>query len=387
MTDYRVVVLGLGGIGSAAAYWASRRLGGDVLGIEQFEVGHNRGGSEDHSRIIRLSYHTPAYVELAKAAYRAWEEVEVASGEPLVLRTGGLDLAPAEASIGLDSYRTSMTAAGVPFEELDSGEVMRRWPQWHLSDDVTALFQEQSGLVMASRANARHRRLAIEEGAKLIDGSEVTAIRESAGEVEIEVEGRVVRAGSLLVAAGAWSNRILGQLGVSFPLDVTQEQVVYLESTDPLSFHPSRFPIWIWMDEPSFYGFPIFGEPSVKVAWDRCEIVTDPERRSFEPRADVNDAVTGFVAEHLPAADGGISLAKTCLYTLTPDRDFVVDRVPGTEHVYTAIGAGHAFKFASLLGSILVDLALDRVTRHDIDAFSAERSILHEPEPVKSYMV
>ncbi len=387
MTDYRVVVLGLGGIGSAAAYWCSRRLGGDVLGIEQFEVGHARGGSEDHSRIIRLSYHTPAYVELARAAYAAWEEVEVASGEPLVLRTGGLDLAPAGASIGLDSYRTSMTAAGVPFEELDSDEVMLRWPQWRLSDDVTALFQEQSGLVMASRANATHRRLAGEAGATLIDGSEVTAIRESAGEVEIEVDGRVVRAGSLIVAAGAWSNRLLGQLGVSFPLDVTQEQVVYLESTDPVSFHPGRFPIWIWMDEPSFYGFPIFGEPSVKIAWDRCEIVTDPESRSFEPRADVNDAVAGFAAEHLPAAAGGIRLAKTCLYTLTPDRDFVVDRVPGTDHVYTAIGAGHAFKFASLLGSILADLALDRATRHDIDAFSAQRSILHEPEPVKSYMV
>ncbi|MGH8942849.1 MAG: FAD-dependent oxidoreductase, partial [Acidimicrobiia bacterium] len=108
MTDYRVAVLGLGGIGSAAAYWASRRLGGDVLGVEQFELGHLRGGSEDHSRIIRLSYHTPAYVELAKAAYEAWEQVEVDSGDQLVLRTGGLDLAPANASIGLEDYRASM---------------------------------------------------------------------------------------------------------------------------------------------------------------------------------------------------------------------------------------------------------------------------------------
>ncbi|MDP9143941.1 MAG: FAD-dependent oxidoreductase, partial [Actinomycetota bacterium] len=172
MSEYRVAVLGLGGIGSAAAYWASRRLGADVLGIEQFELGHDRGGSEDHSRIIRLSYHTPAYVELAKAAYGAWEQVEVDSGEQLVLRTGGLDLAPADASIGLDSYRTSMTAAGVPFEELDAAEVMRRWPQWRLPDDVTALFQERSGIAMASRANATHRRLAAENGATLVDGVE-----------------------------------------------------------------------------------------------------------------------------------------------------------------------------------------------------------------------
>lgn len=387
MSEYRVGVLGLGGIGSAAAYWASRRLGGDVLGIEQFEMGHARGGSEDHSRIIRLSYHTPAYVELAKGAYDAWEQVEVDSGEQLILRTGGLDLAPADASIGLESYRSSMTAAGVRFQELDSAEVRRRWPQWALDDDVTALFQERSGIAMASRANATHRRLATENGATLVDGVEVTAIREVGGEVEIEVDGRTYRAGSLIIAAGAWTNRLLGHLGIAFPLEVTLEQVVYMEPQDALPFHPSRFPIWIWMDEPSFYGFPIFGEPAVKIAWDRCEIVTDPDTRSFEPRADVIDGVRDFAVAHLPGAVGRVRLAKTCLYTLPPDRDFIVDRVPGTENVFTAVGAGHAFKFASLLGRVLVDLALDGVTPYDISALSADRPILKEKSPARSYMV
>ena len=387
MTDYRVAVLGLGGIGSAAAYWASRRLGGDVLGVEQFEPGHVRGGSEDHSRIIRLSYHTPAYVELAMGAYKAWEQVEVDSGEQLILRTGGLDLAPATASIGLDDYRSSMTATGVSFEELDASEVMRRWPQWCLPDDVTALFQERSGIAKASRANATHRRLASENGATLVGGAEVSAVREVGGEVEIEVDGRAHRVGSLIVAAGAWTNRVLEAVGVQFPLEVTLEQVVYMEPADRASFHPSRFPIWIWMDEPSFYGFPIFGEPAVKIAWDRCEIVTDPDTRSFEPRADVIDGVREFATQRLPGAVGEIRLAKTCLYTLTPDRDFVVDRVPGTENIYTAIGAGHAFKFASLLGRILTDLALDGETPHDISALTATRPILSEKDPARSYMV
>ncbi len=387
MTDYRVAVLGLGGIGSAAAFWASRRLGGDVLGVEQFELGHTRGGSEDHSRIIRLSYHTPAYVELAKAAYVAWEQVEVESGEQLVLRTGGLDLAPAGASIGLDDYRMSMTAASVPFDELDAAEVMRRWPQWRLSEDVTALYQERSGIAMASRSNETHRRLARENGATLVDGAGVGAIREVEGEVEIEVDGRTHRVGSLIVAAGAWTPTVLGRLGVEIPLEVTLEQVVYMEAADPMSFHPSRFPIWIWMDEPSFYGFPIFGEPAVKIAWDRCEIVTDPESRSFEPRDDVTEAVRGFAARHLPQAVGAVRLAKTCLYTLTPDRDFLLDRVPGTDNIFTVVGAGHAFKFASLLGRILVDLALDGATTHDISALAADRPILQEKDPVRSYMV
>ena len=387
MTDYRVAVLGLGGIGSAAVYWASRRLGSEVLGLEQFELGHVRGGSEDHSRIIRLSYHTPAYVELAKAAYDAWEQVEVESGEQLVLRTGGLDLAPAGASIGLADYRTSMAAASVPFEELDAAEVMRRWPQWRLDDDVTALFQERSGIAIASRANATHRRLARENGAILREGVEVGAIREVGGEVEIVIEGEVQSVGSLIVAAGAWTPAVLGGLGVDLPLEVTLEQVVYMESANPASFHPSRFPIWIWMDEPSFYGFPVFGEPAVKIAWDRCEIVTDPETRSFEPRQDVIDGIRGFTAHHLPDAVGPVRLAKTCLYTLTPDRDFVVDRVPGADNIYTIVGAGHAFKFASVLGRILTDLALDGETSHDISAFAADRALLREREPARSYMV
>ena len=387
MTDYRVAVLGLGGIGSAAVYWASLRVGSDVLGVEQFELGHLRGGSEDHSRIIRLSYHTPGYVELAKAAYEAWERVEVDSGKQLILRTGGLDLAPAGASIGLDDYRESMTAASVPFEELDAAEVMRRWPQWRLSEDVTALYQEQSGIAMASMANATHRRLAMENGATLVDGAGVGSIREVDGEVEIEVDGTVQRVGSLIVAAGAWTPVVLDQIGVAIPLEVTLEQVVYMEPADPMSFHPSRFPIWIWMNEPSFYGFPILGEPAVKIAWDRCEIVTDPESRSFEPRDDVTEAVRGFATGHLPEAVGPVRLAKTCLYTLTPDRDFLLDRVPGTENIFAVVGAGHAFKFASLLGRILVDLTLDGATSHDISAFAADRPILREKEPVRSYMV
>jgi sarcosine oxidase len=387
VTDHRLIILGLGGIGSAAAFWASRRLGDSVLALEQYEAGHSNGGSEDHSRIIRLSYHTPGYVELAKSAFLAWEQVEVASGEQLVLRTGGLDLAPAGASIGLDDYRASMAAARVPFEELTAEEVRRRWPQWKLGDDVSALYQDRSGIVMASRANATHRRLAREQGATVIENVEVTSIQETGAEVEVVAGGTSHRAEKVVIAAGAWTNRLLAHLGVEFPLEVTQEQVVYLKPTDPLSFHPSRFPIWIWMNEPSFYGFPIVGEPAVKVAWDRCEIVTDPDHRSFEPRADVTEAVRGFVADHLPGANGEIHLAKTCLYTLTPDRDFVVDRVPGHQNVFTAVGAGHAFKFASLLGRVLVDLAIDGATTEDITPFAADRAILTEVSPARSYMV
>ena len=387
MNPHRLIVLGLGGIGSAAAYWASRRLGGDVLGLEQYELGHLNGGSEDHSRIIRLSYHTPGYVELAKASYRAWAELEEDSGDRVILRTGGLDLAPADATIGLDDYRSSMSEAGVAFEELDASEVMQRWPRWQLDDDVTALFQEESGIAMASRANAAHRRMALEHGATLLATNEVTAIEESPEGVQITTAERRYQADRLVVAAGAWTNRVTGHLGTTFPLEVTQEQVVYLTPADPEGFAPHQFPIWIWMNEPCFYGFPIFGEPAVKMAWDRCELVTTPETREFEPREDVTTTIREFAAGHLPAADAGVHLARTCLYTLTPDRDFIIDLLPGSQRVHVAVGAGHAFKFASLLGSILVDLALDGSTEHEISPFGADRAILTEQDPQRLYMV
>ena len=387
MTDSRVIVLGLGGIGSAAAYWLSRSLGSEVTAIEQFELGHLRGGSEDHSRIIRLSYHTPAYVELAKAAYRAWETLEVESGEPVVLRTGGIDLAPAGASIGLDDYRASMTAAGVDYEDLEAAEIMRRWPQWRLGDDVEAVYQSQSGIAMASVANRTHRRMATDNGARLVSEAEVTSIREGGGEVELTAGGQTYRAQSLVIAAGAWTNPALRHFGVEFPLDVTLEQVVYLEPGDAAAFHPHRFPIWIWMDEPCFYGFPIFGEPAVKVAWDRCEVLTDPDTRTFEPDPEVTRRIRDFTSAHLPAADAGVRLARNCIYTLTPDRDFVIDKVPGTDRVYVAVGAGHAFKFASLIGRLLADLAIEGETDADLGPFRADRAILTQANPPRSYMI
>lgn len=387
MIDASVIVLGLGGIGSATVYWLSRRLGSDVLGIEQFTLGHERGASEDHSRIIRLSYHTPSYVELARRAYRAWEAVETDAGESLVVTTGGLDLAPPGASIGLDRYRSSMTAAGVPFEDLDALEIMRRWPQWRLADDVSGLYQERSGLVAAARANATHRRLAAANGARLIELTPVDSVREVDGEVEVVAGGVAHRAAALVVTAGAWTNDALAGLGVRFPLEVTLEQVVYLTPRDEAQFDPRRFPIWIWMDEPSFYGFPISGVPAFKVGWDRCQVTTDPHTRPMRPDPEATSLIRSFVTERLPDSEVGVHLAKTCLYTLTPDRDFIVDRVPGTTRCWVAVGAGHAFKFASVLGRMLSDLAIDGSTDTDIATFAADRAILREVSPARSYMV
>lgn len=385
--DHEAIVIGLGGIGSAAAYWLARRHGDGVMAVEQFESGHNRGGSEDHSRIIRLSYHTPEYVELAKLAWATWEEVEVASGEPLVLRTGGLDLTPPGAAIDAESYRRSLTVAGVPFENLNSSEVMQRWPQWRLPADVGGIYHEQAGLVMASRANETHRRLATESGARIVTNRRVEAIREHGGGVDVTIDGNVHRAQQLVLAAGAWTNQVLSMVGAHLPLEVTLEQVVYMIPDDSMRFHPARFPVWIWLDEPCFYGFPVFGSAATKVGWDRCQVPTDPETRSMQPDPLATRTMTDFVDSVLPGAHVEVHAAKNCLYTLTPDRDFIIDRVPGSERMSMAVGAGHAFKFASLIGRLLADIAAGLDPGFDLRSFRADRSILKMENPPRITMV
>jgi sarcosine oxidase len=385
--DFEYIVLGLGGLGSGAAFWLSRRAGRDVLGLEQFELGHVRGESQDHSRIIRLSYHTPLCVELAKQAYAAWATVEADGKEPCVLKTGGLDFAPTNASISLHTYMDSMRAANVAFEHIDSREIMQRWPQFRISDDVHGVFQEDGGIAMAARATAAHQRLAREHGAILREKAGVSSVRSVDGEVEVVSNGTAYRCRRLAIAAGPWSNQVLGFLGQSLPLEITQEQVTYYSSPNLRKFAPGHFPVWIWMDDPCYYGFPVFGEQAVKVAQDAGGKPVTAETRSFEPDPDNFARVDAFTRKVLPEAIGPVLYTKTCLYTLTPDRDFVIDHVPEHEGICIAIGAGHAFKFASVIGRILSELAADGSTPTDISPFTITRPILRESNPAKSYMV
>lgn len=386
-TDYEYIVLGLGGIGSAAAYWLSRRAGRNVLGIEQYELGHARGESQDHSRIIRLSYHRPDYVELAKLAYRAWADVEADSGEQLVLRTGGLDLGPRKSAIPLESYTESMRACGVEFDHLDAGDIMRRWPAFHVGDDVHGIFQSAGGIAMAAKANAAHQRMAREHGATLRERTKVGEIRARSGEFEVLAGETPYRCRKLVIAAGPWSNEALSYFNLTLPLEVTKEQVTYFAAADAMSFDPGRFPVWIWMDDPSFYGFPAFGEAGPKVAQDAGGKPVDPNTRTFERDEENFARVTAFLERYLPSALGPVIYTKTCLYTLTPDRDFVVDSIATAPGAAVAIGAGHAFKFASVIGKTLAELTIDGRTNAPISAFSMTRPILQEASPAKSYMV
>jgi sarcosine oxidase len=387
VADYDVVVLGLGGIGSGAAYWLAKR-GARVLGLEQFELGHARGESHDHSRIIRLSYVSPAYVEFAKQAYAAWSELEHDVGERLIFKTGGLDLGPREGAIPIDGYADALRACNVDYELLDAAEIRKRWPAFRIDDSIHGLFQAESGIVAAERATKAHQRAARALGATLRDRAKVSAIRSNGGEIDVEAGGHRYRAAKLVIAAGPWSAAMLASLGLRLPLEVTKEQAMYFQARDLERFAFGTFPIWIWMDDPSFYGFPVFGESrAVKVTQDAGGKPVDPDTRSFEPDPGITARVTAFLERYLPGALGPMHLVKTCLYTLTPDRDFVIDTLPEHPNVSVAVGAGHAFKFASVIGRTLAELALDGRTPANIGDFSIERPILHMEAPPKTYMV
>jgi len=382
--DWDAIVVGLGGIGSAAAYWLSCRLGDRVLGLEQFELGHSNGASQDHSRIIRYSYHRPDYVRLARRAYASWAEVEAEAGQRVVTVTGGLDLWPPGAAIPIEDYTTSLDSEAIPFELLDERAVMRRWPQWRLDDGTTGLFQADGGIADPIRGNAAHRELARRRGATLLERTAVEAMREvGGGEIEIRVAGDATfRTGRVVIATDAWINELLSNFDRQLPLTVTKEQVTYFACPDPAAFAPDRFPIWIWMDEPNFYGFPTYGEAGPKAAQDCGGQPTTPATRTFDRDDAAFARVEAFMARHLPGALGLPIYTKTCLYTLTPDRDFVVDRLPEAPGVAIALGAAHGFKYASVLGRILAELVVDEATpsEGDIGAFRVDRPALGQRE-------
>jgi sarcosine oxidase len=386
--DWDAIVVGLGAIGSAAAYWLSRSLGDRVLGLERFGLDHPNGASADHSRIIRLSYHRPDYVRLAKRAYTSWAEVEAESGERIVTTTGGLDLWPTGSAIPESDYSESLAAEDVSFDSLDGAEIRRRWPQWNVADDVRGIWQAAGGLADPYRGNAAHRRLATTNGATLRHHAPVTAIRDAGGgDLEVVTTDATYRTSRVVLATDAWTNQLLAGFDRRLPLTITKEQVTYFACPDPGQFAPDRFPVWIWMDDPCFYGFPIFGEPGTKAGQDAGGQEVSAETRTFEPDQAALRRTMEFLERYIPRSLGPIIYTKTCLYTLTPDRDFVIDRLPDHPNVVIGIGGGHGYKFASLIGRILSELAIDGRTERNIEPFRIERAILQLLNPPVNYMV
>jgi len=387
--DVDVAIVGFGGIGSATAYFAARR-GLRVVGLERFELGgHHRGASHDHSRIIRRSYHTEHYVGLTEAAYSAWHEIEAASTQQCIWTTGGLDLFPPDAAIAVSTYVDAMTAAGVPFDVVDAAEIRRRWPAMRVDDGVTALFQADAGIVSPERAVPLLQQLAMTHGADLRGGACVRQLEPLDGAVLLVLEGdeRSIRARTVVLAADAWTNELLVPLDRALPLTVLQEQVTYYEVPDPAPVAIGALPVWIWMDDPSFYGFPVFGGDGLKLAQDCGGRSGAGATRNFDADPAILARTTEFGRRLFGSRLGPPLHTATCLYTLTPDRDFVLDRVSDHPNVFVALGAAHGFKFVPWFGRTLADLAAGAPPHDDLSPFAFDRPGLLEPAGTANWLV
>ncbi|CAN5476986.1 N-methyl-L-tryptophan oxidase [soil metagenome] len=380
-TDFEYIVLGCGGIGSAAVYWLSRRAKADVLGIEQFKLFHHYGGSQDYSRIIRLAYHQEKYARLTPYTYEAWATVAEESGVNPVTITGGVQIAYVNSAYRqfVDAYATAMEGADVPFERLNHAELGYRFPQFRPEQEVFALYQARTGIADPSKGNAAHIALARGYGATILDQCPVHRVTPTSDGVIVETAQGTFYGRKLIVAAGAWTNQLLAHFGLQLPFTVTQEQVTYYATPHLKEFSIGRFPVFQWKDERSIYGFPVYGEVATKAAIDASGPVVTATTRTFEPVTEREAELDTFLTRCIPNFVGPKLYTKTCLYEMPPDRDFILDHLPAQPNVFVFIGAGHAYKFASLLGKIFSELLIDGHTAHDIRPFTLNRPALTDP--------
>ncbi len=265
-------------------------------------------------------------------------------------------------------------------------EVGRRWPQFALPPGTTGLFQERGAIVPAARGTAALQRVAVAAGARLLDSRPVTSLTDTEEGVLVETTDAAYLASSVVVCADAWTNQVLAGLGVELPLTMTLEQVTYFAPPKPDDFAPGRLPLWIWMDDPSYYSFPCYGEATVKAAEDCGGPVADPDDRTSATDEGMRERLSSFMGSLLPGSGPAVRSLR-CQYTLTPDRDFVLDAVPGHPRVVVGLGAAHGFKFAPTLGRLLAALAVDDAPGTDLSPYRLDRPALTDPAYVGSWMV
>ncbi len=377
-SDFEYLIIGAGGPGSAAAYYLARD-GKSVLLLEQFEIGHARGSSHGESRIIRLSYDQPAYVRLAQAACDLWAELERDAGQVLLQRTGGLDLS-APYHPAFEACIASLSALHIRRELLTTDEIHRRFPAFRVADKTIGVYQADAGILPPSRCVQVMIERAINYGAIVIEQAPVRSIQLGDHGAEVQTDQATYRCRKLIISAGAWAGPLLATLGLTLPLAVTQEQYAFFTAQTTRWFQPDRMPVFIHYGDPAgsrridYYGFPIFGHAGIKVGEHHAGPIVTADTRSFEVDAERLQRLSDYVRVTFPATRGEVLQAATCLYTNTPDRHFIVDRLPAYPHVVVAAGfSGHGFNFAILVGRILADLAMRGNTHYPIDLFALKR--------------
>jgi sarcosine oxidase len=377
MESYDVIVIGLGGMGSAAAYRLAQR-GLRVLGIEQYSAGHNMGSSHGGSRITLQAYFAgEAYVPLLLRTHELWRQIEADSGTDIFTACGGLSIGRPDSAIiagGLASARKW----DIPHEQLEAAEIRRRFPTMNPSDEDVAVYEPGAGLLVPETAVLAHLQLAAAAGAELHYEEKVLSWEQrSGGGVVVRTSAGEYTAGQLVVCPGAWAPDLLTDLGIEFEVE-RQVQYWFAPEGDVKPFLPENHPVYVWQPEDGriFYGFPVHhGESAgAKVAFFRAGTPCSADDIDRTVTPEESAAMAEFVRERVPSLPGKFLRAVPCLYTNTPDQHAVIARHPAHESVVVACGfSGHGFKFVPVVGEILADLVTQGTTAHDISLFDPAR--------------
>ena len=360
-------------MGSAAVYELARR-GLRVLGLEQYDIPHERGSSHGVNRIIRLAYwEHPAYVPLLRRAYELWRELETRRGEQLLYITGSVDAGRPDSKTVSGSLRSCEIHA-LPHEVLDSGALRRRFPGYRLAPDMRAVFQPEGGFVLCEKAIVSYVEAAHGLGAEIRAREPVVHWEPLADGVEVRTDAATYVAARLVLTAGPWTAALVPALEQFARPE--RQVLLWAQPRLPALFQLSTFPVFN-LDAPEghFYGFPIFGHPGFKIGkYHHRREAADPDRMDRECHSEDEAVVREGIRKYFPDADGPTMAMKTCLFTNSPDEHFIIDRHPTLPQVTLAAGfSGHGFKFCSVVGEIMAELAVDGVSRWDLELFRLSR--------------
>ncbi len=362
--SYDVIVIGLGGMGSAAAYRLAQR-GKKVLGLEKFTPVHTQGSSHGGSRITRQAYfEDPAYVPLLLRAHEMWDQIERDSGEHIFHRVGGIMVGRPDSKTVQGSL-TSAQRWDLKHEVLDAQQIRGRFPTMRPEDDEIALYEAAAGLVVPERSVKAHLELAQRAGAELHFEEAVTHWEEG----KVTTAKGTYEADHIVVCPGAWAPQLLADLGI--PFEIERQVQYFWTATENYRDHP----IYIWeRDEGTqFYGFPEM-DGAVKTAFFRGGQICTPETIDRTVHDHEVQAMADFISPKMPGIAGAFQRAATCMYTNTKDEHFVIARHPEHDNVTVACGfSGHGFKFVPVVGEIIAELAVDGATRHPIALFDPAR--------------
>jgi len=370
---YDVIVLGVGGMGAAAAFELARR-GRRVLGLEQFALAHDRGSSHGQSRIIRTAYFEhPGYVPLLRRAYERWYELEQLQGRHLFTECGVLSLGTADSAL-VQGVRRSAAEHRLPVEDLSADGIRSRFPAFRLGDDFVGVLERDAGFLHVEDCVTACAEAARQRGAELRPFTPAVSWQATKDGVVVRTEGQEYSAARLVITAGAWASRVLADLGL--PLTVRRKVLLWFGTSDDRLYRRDVFPCYMIHTPLGFYyGFPVVDGNGHKVArHDTGLTVHDPLNVDRDISAADEEEGRAFLRAYMPGVNGPLSAGRVCMYTLTPDEHFIIDRHPEYPQVSIAAGfSGHGFKFASVVGEILADLSDKGASELPIEMFRIGR--------------